>query len=148
MKKKIITTGFLLAAMLTANATYEVVASIADSPDDETPAKAASPSAITTKTNDDTIIIPIGTEYYGDTNEDKVVDISDVVSIVNYILNGGTTSGTFEALNADINKDKIVDISDVVGVVNMVLNGEKTIRVSDGNAAEAHVKPINNDIEN
>ena len=147
MKKKIITTGFLLAAMLTANATNEVVASIADSSDDETPAK-VSPSAITTKTNDDTIIIPIGTEYYGDTNEDKVVDISDVVSIVNYILNGGTTSGTFEALNADINKDKIVDISDVVGVVNMVLNGEKMIRVSEGNAAEAHVKPINNDIEN
>ena len=82
MKKKIITTGFLLAAMLTANATNEVVASIADSSDDETPAK-VSPSAITTKTNDDTIIIPIGTEYYGDTNEDKVVDISDVVSIVN-----------------------------------------------------------------
>ena len=147
MKKKIITTGFLLAAMLTANATNEVVASIADSSDDETPAK-ASPSAITTKTNDDTIIIPIGTEYYGDTNEDKVVDISDVVSIVNYILNGGTTSGTFEALNADINKDKNVDISDVVGVVNLVLNGEKMIRVSEGNAAEAHVKPINNDIEN
>ena len=147
MKKKIITTGFLLAAMLTANATNEVVASIADSSDDETPAK-VSPSAITTKTNDDTIIIPIGTEYYGDVNEDKVVDISDVVSIVNHILNGGTTSGTFEALNADINKDKIVDISDVVGVVNMVLNGEKMIRVSEGNAAEAHVKPINNDIEN
>ena len=148
MKKKIITTGFLLAAMLTANATNEVVASIADSPDDETPAKAASPSAINTKSNDDTIIIPIGTEYYGDVNEDKVVDISDVVLIVNHILNGETTSGTFETLNADINKDTFVDISDVVGVVNMILNGEKLIRVSEGNAAEAHVKPINNDIEN
>ena len=148
MKKTIITTGFLLAAMLTANATNELVASIADSHDDETPAKAASPSAITTKANDDTIIIPIGTEYYGDVNEDKVVDISDVVALVNYILNGETTSGTFETLNADINNDKNVDISDVVGVVNMILNGEKLIRVSEGNAAEAHVKPINNDIEN
>ena len=148
MKKTIITTGFLLAAMLTANATNELVASIADSHDDETPAKAASPSAISTKANDDTIIIPIGTEYYGDVNEDKVVDISDVVALVNYILNGETTSGTFETLNADINNDKNVDISDVVGVVNMILNGEKYIRVSEGNAAEAHVKPINNDIEN
>jgi len=139
MKKKLITTGFLLAAMLTANATDDVDAPFANEPDGGIPAKATS-SATIKATNDDTIIIPIGTEYYGDANEDKVVDISDVVAIVNHVLNGGTTSGTFQVLNADINKDNAVDISDVVGVVNMVLNGEKKIRVSEGNAAEAQVK--------
>ena len=38
------------------------------------------------------------------------------------------------------NKDGVVSISDVVAIVNYVLNGEKKIRVSGGNAAEAHAK--------
>lgn len=62
-------------------------------------------------------------EYYGDANGDGSVDISDVVAVVNYILNGGAT-GTFASENADVNADGAVDISDVVGVVNMILNGE------------------------
>lgn len=62
-------------------------------------------------------------EYYGDANGDGSVDISDVVAVVNYILNGGAT-GTFASENADVNTDGTVDISDVVGVVNMILNGE------------------------
>lgn len=62
-------------------------------------------------------------EYYGDANGDGSVDISDVVAVVNYILNGGAT-GTFASENADVNADGTVDISDVVGVVNMILNGE------------------------
>ena len=65
--------------------------------------------------------------YYGDANGDGDVDISDVVAVVNYILNGGAT-GAFVLENANVNGDEGVDISDVVGVVNMILNGEKKPR--------------------
>ena len=61
---------------------------------------------------------------YGDANGDGNVDISDVVVIVNYILNSGSVSGNFVFENADVNNDGMVDISDVVGVVNLILNGE------------------------
>ena len=61
---------------------------------------------------------------YGDANGDGSVDISDVVVIVNYILNSGSVSGKFVFENADVNNDGAVDISDVVGVVNLILNGE------------------------
>ena len=63
----------------------------------------------------------------GDANGDGDVDISDVVAVVNYILNGGAT-GAFVLENANVNGDEGVDISDVVGVVNMILNGEKKPR--------------------
>ena len=65
--------------------------------------------------------------YLGDANGDGDVDISDVVAVVNYILNDGAT-GNFVFENADVNGDGTVDISDVVGVVNMILNGELIIR--------------------
>lgn len=61
---------------------------------------------------------------YGDANGDGSVDISDVVVIVNYILNDGSVSGQFVFENADVNNDGAVDISDVVGVVNLILNSE------------------------
>ncbi len=88
------------------------------------------------------IIIPQGTEPYnvpqialtsleetttqlkGDANGDGSVDISDVVAVVNYILNGEETSGNFVFDNADVDNSKSVDISDVVGIVNIILNGE------------------------
>lgn len=55
----------------------------------------------------------------GDVNKDGVVDISDVVLTVNYIL--GSTPAVFNQDAADINKDNNIDISDVVSLVNMIL---------------------------
>ena len=55
----------------------------------------------------------------GDVNSDDIVDITDVVKTVNYIL--GNTSGQFDKEAADINKDNNIDISDVVSLVNMIL---------------------------
>ena len=55
----------------------------------------------------------------GDVNNDGVVDISDVVLTVNYIL--GSTPAVFNQDAADINKDSNIDISDVVSLVNMIL---------------------------
>ena len=55
----------------------------------------------------------------GDVNIDGSVDISDVVELVNIILNGLSDNP-----RADVNEDGSVDISDVVDLVNIVLNNE------------------------
>ena len=68
-------------------------------------------------------IVKLPDVLLGDANGDGDVDISDVVAVVNYILNDGA-SGNFVIENADVNGDGTVDISDVVGIVNIILNGE------------------------
>lgn len=51
-----------------------------------------------------------------DVNNDGSTDISDVVSLVNFILDSSTTNSSY-----DVNGDGNVDISDVVALVNMIL---------------------------
>ena len=53
----------------------------------------------------------------GDVNRDGNVDISDVVALVNIILN---SSSDYQA-EADLNNDGDIDISDVVALVNIIL---------------------------
>lgn len=142
MKKYILTFGLLLTGILTTNAQKvenPFVKDIAEEKIITTTTSQISVSA-TASEDDGTVIIPIGTEYYGDVNEDKVVNINDIVATVNYILNNNSATGTFEILNADTDEDGVVSITDVVAIVNFVLNGEKKIRISGGNAAEAHAK--------
>ena len=55
----------------------------------------------------------------GDANGDGVVDVADVVTIVNYILEKPGDTFVFEA--ADINHDGTIDVSDVVNTVNIIL---------------------------
>ncbi len=50
----------------------------------------------------------------GDVNEDKTVDISDVVAVINQM------AGTASYRYADVNEDKTVDISDIVAVINIM----------------------------
>ena len=51
-----------------------------------------------------------------DVNNYGSTDISDVVSLVNFILDSSTTDDSY-----DVNGDGSVDISDVVKLVNMIL---------------------------
>ena len=53
----------------------------------------------------------------GDVNRDGNVDISDVVALVNIILN----SSSDHQAEADLNNDGDIDISDVVALVNIIL---------------------------
>ena len=54
----------------------------------------------------------------GDVNDDGAVDVLDVVSIVESILD--TTAGSNSC--ADINDDGTVDVLDIVVIVNEILN--------------------------
>lgn len=55
----------------------------------------------------------------GDVNGDGVINISDAVCLVNYILQKENTPIILNA--ADVNKDGIVNIIDVVSIVNILL---------------------------
>ena len=59
-------------------------------------------------------IVGMSNQY--DVNNDGSTDISDIVTLVNFILSSSTTENSF-----DVNGDGNIDISDVVALVNMIL---------------------------
>ena len=63
------------------------------------------------------VTITVTRKLKGDVNRDGNVDISDVVALVNIILN---SSSDYQA-EADLNNDGDIDISDVVALVNIIL---------------------------
>lgn len=60
------------------------------------------------------------TSTRGDANGSGTVDVSDVITTVNYITNKHPQPFIFEA--ADMNEDQVIDILDLMGIVNGVLN--------------------------
>ena len=58
-------------------------------------------------------------ELYGDVNFDGTIDITDVITLINFVL--GTTPTEEESLTADMNQDSIVNILDVILLVNEIL---------------------------
>ena len=60
----------------------------------------------------------------GDTNDDKRVNVADVMAAVSHSL--GKTPSTFIFANADVNKDNIVNVTDVMSIIQIVLNGGAT----------------------
>lgn len=55
----------------------------------------------------------------GDVNEDGVVNVLDIISMVNYILGG--TVDPFNLDAADINADDAINVLDIIGIVNIIL---------------------------
>ena len=61
----------------------------------------------------------------GDTNEDAIVDILDIVTVVNIILNGGINSQNYTACeisNANFNGDSSINVLDIIQIINLILN--------------------------
>ena len=56
----------------------------------------------------------------GDVNEDNQVNISDVTTLVNYLLGGNTD--VFNSENANCNEDGGINISDVTTLINFLLS--------------------------
>ena len=57
----------------------------------------------------------------GDINNDGILDILDIVSLVNIIMNP-TDISDLESCASDINNDSVIDILDIVNLVNQILN--------------------------
>ena len=58
----------------------------------------------------------------GDANDDGAVDVSDIVCIVNYILEKPVEVFNFN--NADVNEDGEIDVADIALVVNIIMTSE------------------------
>ena len=65
----------------------------------------------------------------GDVNGDGVVNISDVTSLIDYLL---SSDGDINEKAADINGDGIINISDVTALIDMLLGGGKSMRYARG----------------
>ena len=59
-------------------------------------------------------------ELYGDVNFDGTLNVTDIITMVNFVLNTSTPTEE-EFLAADINQDGILNILDVIGVVSEIL---------------------------
>ena len=70
-----------------------------------------------------TVIEHVDNLYYvvGDLNEDGIIDILDLVTMVSYIL-GSLELDTGQVLAADINEDGIINIQDIIGIINIIIN--------------------------
>ena len=66
----------------------------------------------------------------GDANDDGVINVSDIVEVVNYILN--KPSDRFVVAAGDVNKDGEINVTDIVLIVKMIMsygvNNSRSIR--------------------
>ena len=72
------------------------------------------------KLNEAKFNITISSYILGDANADGSVNVSDIVEMVNYIMNNA--SSRFVKVAADVNEDGDVNVTDIVAVVNIILN--------------------------
>jgi trypsin len=59
-------------------------------------------------------------ELYGDVNFDGVLNVTDIITMVNFVLNTSTPTEE-EFLTADLNQDSILNILDVIQLVGEIL---------------------------
>jgi len=57
----------------------------------------------------------------GDLNEDEIIDILDLVTIVNYIL-GDIVLSDIQTYAADLNGDSLINIQDIIIIINLILS--------------------------
>ena len=55
----------------------------------------------------------------GDINQDQIIDILDIITLVNYVLSNDPIG--IEYFLSDVNQDDIINILDIILVVNIIL---------------------------
>ena len=80
----------------------------------------------------------------GDSNCDGIVNVIDVITTINYILNLNPTPFCFE--NADVTGDNLINILDVIGTVNIIIGGVKS-DIADIESNEAYITLNSNSID-
>jgi hypothetical protein len=66
----------------------------------------------------------------GDANDDKIINVSDAVYIINFVFIGGLEPIPYEA--GDANCDGVVNVSDAVWIINYVFIGGNEPCDTDG----------------
>jgi len=59
-------------------------------------------------------------DYNGDANGDGNLNVTDIVLVVGFIINGNTTDGL--VCTSDINMDGVVNVTDIVQMVSTIIN--------------------------
>lgn len=81
----------------------------------------------------------------GDTNDDILININDIIIVVQIIVNGGFESAIFnncQKTDADFNSDGIINVLDIIQVVNVILGNGDSADVNqdlDRNTGKAFV---------
>ena len=57
----------------------------------------------------------------GDLNQDNIIDILDLVTVVNFVL-GNTEFSNLQMYAGDINEDSIINIQDIIMIINIILS--------------------------
>ena len=57
----------------------------------------------------------------GDINQDSIINVLDIISLINFVL-GSNTPTSNEMILADLNEDSIINVLDIVSLVNLILN--------------------------
>ena len=60
----------------------------------------------------------------GDANDDGTVNVSDIMTLINYLMNGNPDNIVLP--NADVNQDGVFNVIDVVCIVNIITSGSYT----------------------
>ena len=88
------------------------------------------------------ILLRLTLALLGDANSDGDVDVSDFLSVANYILGSGPASFLHKAANTSKGDDEI-DVADFLGVANVILRG---VHYSNPHHAQARRTASNTDI--
>jgi len=84
--------------------------------------------SVTPDPGPDDPVVPDPEFTYGDVNADADINVSDVTSVVDYVLNrtaftkADGTAYEYGFSAADVTKNNVVDVSDVTSIVDYVLN--------------------------
>lgn len=83
----------------------------------------------------------------GDANGDDMINVTDIVSIISYIL--GEADSNFTLAAADINGDGAINVTDIVGVIDIILNANPDMTPAMMSRAIAKTAPkvSGNDLE-
>ena len=57
----------------------------------------------------------------GDINQDSIINVLDIISLINFVL-GSDTPTSDEMMLSDLNQDSIINVLDIVSLVNLILN--------------------------
>ena len=64
--------------------------------------------------------IPFEVELYGDVNFDGIIDVTDLIIVINFILHANDPTME-EFLTADMNQDSIINILDAIQIISAIL---------------------------
>ena len=58
----------------------------------------------------------------GDINFDTLINVLDIVSIMNFVVNDDQDPSNLELQAADVNQDSVLDVLDIVVIINIILS--------------------------